>query len=70
MITNLFKREEKYLSWEEYKKKMIEIRVIGLIEQFMKQNINYSYSDLDDIKFGKISKIGGVRNERNILERI
>ena len=69
MITKLFsKREERYLSWEEYKKKLIEIQVIQLIERFMKQDSNFGYGDLNDIKISRLGKIGGGEDERNIFE--
>lgn len=69
MITSLFQRkEEKYLSWEEYKKKMIEIQVINLIERFVKQNSNYSYSDIGDLRITKLDKLGGGKNEGHLLK--
>ena len=63
----LTKKEEKYMSWEEYKKKMIELQVINLIEKFVKQNSEFSYSDLDNLEISRFKQIGGVRNERNIF---
>ena len=63
----LTKKEEKYMSWEEYKKRMIELQVINLIEKVVKQNSEFSYSDLDDLEVSSLKQIGGVRNERNIF---
>ena len=69
MITSLFQRkEEKYLSWEEYKKKLIEIQVISLIEKFVRQNSNYSYSDIENLRVTKQDKFGGGRNEGHLLK--
>ena len=69
MITSLFQRKEKkYLSWEEYKKKLIEIQVISLIERFVKQNSNYSYSDIGDLRITKLEKFGGGKNEGHLLK--
>ena len=64
----LTKKEERYMSWEEYKKRMIELQVINLIEKFVQQNSEFSYSDLDDLELSKFKQIGGVRNERNIFQ--
>ena len=63
----LTKKEERYMSWEEYKKRMIELQVINLIEKFVQQNSEFSYSDLDDLELSKFKQIGGVKNERNIF---
>jgi len=63
----LTKKEERYMSWEEYKKRMIELQVINLIEKFVQQNSEFSYSDLDNLELSKFKEIGGVRNERNIF---
>ena len=63
----LTKKEENYMSWEEYKKRMIELQVINLIEKFVKQNSEFSYSDLDNLEVSSLKQIGGVRNERNIF---
>ena len=63
----LTKKEERYMSWEEYKKRMIELQVINLIEKFVKQNSEFSYSDLDNLEVSSLKQIGGVRNERNIF---
>ena len=70
MITSLLlnKREEKYLSWEEYKKKVIEIEVIHMIESFLGENSNLNYNNLENIKVIR-RKIGGGKDEgRNLLK--
>ena len=62
----LSRKEEKYLSWEEYKKRLIEVRVIQLIETFMKKDSRICYTDLNNIRIS--TKIGGDKYERNIFQ--
>ncbi len=64
----LSKKEDKYMSWEEYKKRMIEMQVIHLIEQFIKQDSSYSYDDLENLDIARFKQIGGVKNAGNIFE--
>lgn len=70
MLMNLInKKEGRYLSWEEYKKRLIEIQVINLIEQFVKQDYNFSFNDIENIHLARLdNKLGGNKKWREYIQ--
>ena len=70
MIINLTRKEDKYMSWEEYKKRVLEIEVIHMIEKFLEKDNSNSLSNLNAIRITRSDKNGGDKNARNIFEWI
>ena len=59
-LLSFLKRDEKYLSWEEYKKRLVEMRVISLIDKLTKSNTNYSYNELDEVTKNEVARFSNL----------
>ena len=46
-LLNFMKKDTKYLSWDEYKKRIVELHILHLIDKFAKSDINYDYRSLE-----------------------
>ncbi len=46
-LINFRRKDAKYLNWDEYKKRLVEMHILHLIEKFAKSNLNYDYRDLE-----------------------
>ena len=55
-LLNLFKNNSEYLSWEEYKKMIIEIQVINLVNKLAKENKDYTFRMIDKITKDELAK--------------
>ncbi len=46
-LLNFMKKDPKYLSWDEYKKRLVELHILHLIDKFAKSDVNYDYRALE-----------------------
>jgi len=59
-LLNFMKKDQGYLSWDEYKKKIVELQVLFLIDKFAKSSINYDYRDLEKATKNEIARFSEV----------
>ncbi len=63
-LLNFMKKDQRYMSWEEYKKKLVELQILFLIDKFAKSGINYDYKDLEKTtrdEIARFSQVWGVQ---------
>ena len=46
-LLNFMKKDPKYLSWDEYKKRIVELHILHLIDKFAKSSMDYDYRSLE-----------------------
>ena len=69
-LLNFVKKDPKYLSWDEYKKRLVEMHILHLIEKFAKSNADYDYRSLEsDTKkeLARFSQLWGENERRYIF---
>ncbi|MBI2672568.1 hypothetical protein HYX16_06560 [Candidatus Woesearchaeota archaeon] len=59
-LLNLMKRDEKYLSWEEYKQRLVEIQVMNLVSKLIKSNTSYTDNDLHKITRTELARFSQI----------
>jgi len=59
-LLNLMKKDEKYLSWEEYKQRLVEIQVINLVSKMIKSSTSYSEQDLHKITRTELARFSRI----------
>ena len=70
-LLNFMKKDTKYLSWDEYKKRLVEMHILHLIDKFAKSNLNYDYRSLEkDAKkeLARFSQLWGKKWKKAFIQ--
>jgi len=59
-LLNILKKDTGYLSWEEYKKRLVELHVLYLVNKLSKDTINYGYNDAEKMTRSEIARLRNI----------